>query len=89
MIIQEIFEGNPELIRTYSDRGYRIRQVDTGIVYDEAVDAYNTTHYYEETTEKIDTGEPEEAHDPYEDPDYSEYEGYLKPQEAIDIIFGG
>lgn len=36
---------------TYSDAGYRIRQLDTGIVYDDAVDS--VLHSYEETDELI------------------------------------
>ena len=60
MIIQEMFENNPELIVTYSDSGYRIRQIDTGIIYDSAVDIVSTDHQYEETDEKIDPAEEDE-----------------------------
>ena len=72
MIIQEILADNPDLMRTYSDTGYKIRQIDTGIVYGEAIDLINTTHQYEETDEKIDPDEEEEE----------------SLQEALDIIFG-
>lgn len=37
------------LWRTYSDEGYLIRQVDTGELYEEAIDVEFTTHTYEET----------------------------------------
>lgn len=53
MIIQEMYEDNPDLIRTYSDAGFKIIQVDTGNIYDEAIDIYSTTHIYEESDEKI------------------------------------
>ena len=41
------------LYRTYSDENYRILQVETGFVYDEAVDIEDANYTYEETTEKI------------------------------------
>ena len=82
MIKQEIYEDNPDLIRTYSTMGFKILQVDTGIVYDEAIDIATTTHTYEETDKPIDDPDSED----YTEPDY--YDGYLTPQEAIDIIFG-
>ena len=37
------------LYRTYSDSNFQIRQIDTGILYDEAIDIENTPHTYEET----------------------------------------
>ena len=45
------------LFRTYSDEGKRIRQTDTGAIYDEAVDIENSGHTYEETDELIETVE--------------------------------
>lgn len=44
-----------ELLRTYSDENFKIRQVETGIVYDEAVDVKNSGYTYEETDEKIES----------------------------------
>lgn len=38
-------------VRTYSDAGFRIRQIETGIIYDDAVDS--VPHEYEETDEPI------------------------------------
>lgn len=38
------------LWRTYSDEGCLIRQVDTGELYEEAIDIESTTHRYEETS---------------------------------------
>lgn len=37
------------LYRTYSDEGYRIKQVETGSIYDEAIDVEDTPYTYEET----------------------------------------
>lgn len=48
-------EDGVELIRTYSDENFKIRQVETGIVYDEAVDVKNSGYTYEETDEKIES----------------------------------
>lgn len=42
-----------KLIRTYSSRGMKIRQNETGIVYDEAVDIDDGRYSYSETDEKI------------------------------------
>ena len=42
------------LYRTYSDEGYRIKQVETEKIYDEAIDVENANFTYEETEEKID-----------------------------------
>lgn len=39
------------LTHTYSDAGFKIRQLDTGIIYDDAIDAIHRE--YEETDEPI------------------------------------
>lgn len=36
-------------IRHYSDEGYKIRQVETGAVYDDAIDVVPCRYTYEET----------------------------------------
>lgn len=41
------------LYRTYSDENYKIRQIETGIIYDEAIDVEDSEYSYEETDEKI------------------------------------
>lgn len=41
------------LYKTYSDEGYRIKQVETGSIYDEAIDIETTSYTYQETDEKI------------------------------------
>lgn len=43
------------LTHTYSDAGFKIRQLDTGIIYDDAVDVIY--HEYEETSEPIEQSE--------------------------------
>ena len=51
--IYEIKENGIKLYKTYSDEQYKIQQVDTGYIYDEAIDIENSIHTYIETTEKI------------------------------------
>lgn len=56
MIIEEML--TPKRIRHYSDQNFKIRQVETGRIYDDAVDRYPCKWTYEETDEPI---EPEEG----------------------------
>lgn len=49
MIIIETMESG--LTHTYSDAGYKIRQLDTGVIYDDAIDIVH--HEYEETDIQI------------------------------------
>lgn len=51
MIVSENLENNR--IRHYSDSGMKIRQVETGIVYDDAVDVLPCKYTYEETDEPV------------------------------------
>lgn len=46
------FDG-VNLYRTYSDEEYKIRQIETDIIYEEAIDVENSGFTYEETDEKI------------------------------------
>lgn len=41
------------LIKTYSDEGLKIKQIETDRIYDEAVDVIPLKYTYEETEEKI------------------------------------
>lgn len=60
MIQQEtILIGGRELIKTYSDK-FKIRQVETGALYDEAIDVPNR-FTYEESEEFIDSVSDTEA----------------------------
>lgn len=71
MIKTEMLNNNT-LIRHYSDE-YKIIQVETGYVYDEAVDIYPCPFTY------IESDEPKEE---------ELQEEYIEPQEALDTIFG-
>lgn len=56
MIVREFYrqrEDGVNLYRTYSDENYKIRQVETGVIYDEAIDVEGAEYTYEETEEKI------------------------------------
>lgn len=54
MIVQKPTEGfEDRLIHTYSDAGKKIRQVETGIVYDAADDVIPCRYTYEETDEDV------------------------------------
>lgn len=60
MIIREYYltrEDGVRLYHTYSDQHYKIRQIDTDIIYDDAIDVEDTPHVYIETDELIE--EPE------------------------------
>ena len=46
-------EDGVNLYRSYSDEGFKIRQIQTGIIYDEAIDVDFAEYTYEETTEKV------------------------------------
>ena len=56
MIVREFYrqrEDEVNLYRTYSDENYKIRQIETGAIYDEAIDVEGAEYTYEETEEKI------------------------------------
>ena len=59
MILPEMIDGR---IRRYSDQGLKILQVETGRVYEDAVDIIPCPYSYEETDEPIEIGDltPEE-----------------------------
>lgn len=42
-----------DLIRTKSDSNLKIKQLETGLVFEEAIDSYPTVYTYEETNEYI------------------------------------
>lgn len=52
MLIKEFYikrKDGVNLYRTYSDENYKIRQIETDILYDEAIDVEDSTYTYEET----------------------------------------
>jgi len=57
MIIEEYLSETR--VRHYSDRGVMIRQIETGVLYEDAVDNVPCRYTYEETDEPI-PGEPYE-----------------------------
>ena len=68
------------LYRTYSDLNKKIKQVETGIIYDDAIDIQGKYTY-------IETDQPIEQQE--EQPEPPDVPGVLKPQQALNIIFGG
>ena len=62
---EEKILGGGTFLHTYSDSGFYILQVETGIKYDEAYDVIPCRYTYEETSEKIEiaskNGKPELA----------------------------
>ena len=55
-IVKEFYKTRTDgvkLYRTYSDEEYKIKQLETGNVYDDAIDVENAPYTYEETEEKI------------------------------------
>lgn len=56
MIVREYYDmrfDGVALYRTYSNANLRIRQVETGAIYDEAIDVDGAPYTYEETDETI------------------------------------
>ena len=52
MLIKEFYikrKDGVNLYRTYSDENYKIRQIETDVLYDEAIDVEDSTYTYEET----------------------------------------
>ena len=63
MIKQEYYQTRSDgvvLTRTYSDKGMKIRQLETDILYDEAIDVEPLRYTYEETDIPIEEEEVEE-----------------------------
>ena len=59
MIVEEMI--TPKRVRHYSDQQLKIRQVETGRIYDDAVDRYPRKYTYTETDEPIEPEEEGEA----------------------------
>lgn len=56
MIVKEFYKTRKDgvnLYRTYSDEQYKILQVETGAIYDEAIDVETANYTYVETEEKV------------------------------------
>ena len=63
-MIRQVFfktrEDGVDLYRTYSDSNKYIKQVETGIEYDEAIDVYPVKYTYIETDKDIELEEKED-----------------------------
>jgi hypothetical protein len=59
MIKTELLK-NGTLIRHYSDSGMKLLQVETGIMYDDAIDVVPCKYTYEETNEPTEQDEVKE-----------------------------
>lgn len=62
-IVREFYktrEDGVNLYCTYSDEGFYIRQIPTGIEYGEAIDVETAPYTYEETDKLIEVEETEE-----------------------------
>ena len=55
IIVELVDEGTRE--RRYSDSGMKLRQVETGILYDDAVDVIPCRYTYEETDVPVEAEE--------------------------------
>ena len=52
MLIKEFYikrKDGVNLYRTYSDEKFKIRQIETDVLYDEAIDVEDSNYTYEET----------------------------------------
>lgn len=52
MLIKEFYKKRKDgvnLYRTYSDENFKIKQIQTGAIYDEAIDVEDSIYTYEET----------------------------------------
>lgn len=72
MIKTEMY--SEDLIKTYSDAGFKIMQEGTGAIYDEAIDPISMNRTYTETNI------------PIEEPDESE--PLTEAEEILDILLG-
>ena len=56
MIEKELFKVRNvgvKLYRTYSSEGFKIKQLETDVIYDEAIDIQDSNYTYIETDERI------------------------------------
>lgn len=63
MIKTEMLRDNT-LIKHYSDEGWMLQQVETGVMYADPVDIYPCPFTYVETDVKVETEEGEEEQNP-------------------------
>ena len=58
MLIEELIDEGTR-VHHYSDENFMIRQIETGILYEDAIDVMPCRYTYEETDEPIPEPEPE------------------------------
>ena len=58
MILTELLNDG-KLIKHYSDKGFMLLQVETGVKYADPIDVFPCAYTYEETDEPIDAEESE------------------------------
>ena len=66
MLIKEFFgkrKDGVNLYITYSDEKFKIRQIETDVLYDEAIDVEDSNYTYEETNIPIEEEEVEYEED--------------------------
>ena len=56
MVQSELIE-NGERVRHWSDAGLKLRQIETGVIYEDAVDVMPCQYSYEETEEPLEEAE--------------------------------
>ena len=81
MKIREFYktrEDGVNLYRTYSDQGFMVRQIETGILYSDAVDVEDAPFTYEETDIPIEDREGD--HTPTLAPDE------ISPEEFMALV---
>ena len=62
MLIKEFYgkrKDDVNLYKTYSDENFKIRQIETDVLYDEAIDVEDSNYTYEETNIPIEEEEVE------------------------------
>lgn len=63
MLVREFYKHSDffdeDMYRTYSDEGFKIRQIETDTLYDEAIDLESKNYTYEETDVPIEDEEEE------------------------------
>ena len=60
-MIKTEFLNDGTLIKHYSDQGFMLRQIETGIMYTDPIDLVPCVYTYEETDEKIESEVEEPA----------------------------
>lgn len=67
MIVKELYRTRQDginLYKTYSDSNFYIKQIETGHIYEIAIDIEGSSFTYEETDEKIEIVEPMNMENP-------------------------